>query len=169
MNYSDHVQCITLHSTVCLRVSIMTIMLILSQHIDVISEYKKKLENDRPILNLVIIGEQNTLMLYLQSSCMPLTTLIQQKCKNNGHAYPCYVVLLCLVIISVVTICLYMCMYVGLTFLAFFPKIQDTRIFSSLHVTTFPQHVLVYVSFIPSLVTIDCGFQLWFIVCLHQS
>ena len=31
---------------------------LLSQHIDVVAEYKKKLENDRPILNLVIIGEQ---------------------------------------------------------------------------------------------------------------
>lgn len=28
-----------------------------SQHIDVIAEYKKKLENDRPVLNLVVIGE----------------------------------------------------------------------------------------------------------------
>ena len=33
------------------------VVLFNSQHIDVVAEYKKKLENERPMLNLVVIGE----------------------------------------------------------------------------------------------------------------
>ena len=38
----------------CFTVHVLFITL---QQIDVIAEYKKKLENDKPILNLVVIGE----------------------------------------------------------------------------------------------------------------
>ena len=62
--------------------------LIHTQHFDVLAEYKKKLENDKPILNLVVIGE---LLLYVFAACVTYYVvwyaLTGTLCRYNGLCY----------------------------------------------------------------------------------